>query len=245
MTETEENELLVAAETRRLEKVARMPAPVRGAVSTPSDSLEESLKRLGTLSTKPIQKPAVDDRAEKVKAIRDKAGIPKRHDHAIPEADTPWNVKRADCVKRMGSGFMVALTGKQGTGKTQLAAALIYEAASRLWTCRFACAMDFFIDLKASFGDDAESREAAVVARYANPKLLVLDEMDERSESAWENRLLFHMLNKRYNSMVDTVLISRRSKDEFLQSVGTSIQSRLQETGGIIECTWPSFRERR
>jgi len=102
--------------------------------------------------------------------------------------------------------------------------------------------MDFFIDLKATFDDESKTSESAALRAYIKPALLVLAEMDERSESPWENRMLFHMLNKRYNGLKDTLLISRRTKEELLSSVGESIQSRLKETGGVVECNWESFR---
>jgi len=240
MTETEENKLMVEAEIRRREKAAKILSP---AVSVPADALAASLSRLQTLASKPIARTTSDDSAEKAAKIIADAGIPKRHkqEFVTPEGH-PWLSTRAHIANRLGSGFMLALVGIQGTGKTQMGAAIIQDAAAKSRASKFASAMGFFIDLKSTFRDDAESREGAIIARYAKPKLLVLDEMDERSQSDWENRLLFHMLNERYNAMLDTLLISRRSKAEFLQSVGVSIQSRLQETGGVIECAWPSFR---
>ena len=240
MTETEESELLVVAERHRLEKAARTHIDIAPRVG---DTLEASLSRLKTLTLKPIATP-VEIAHEREEKLRKDAGIPKRHDKLIPPSDSLWEVKRRRLVDKLGSGFLYALTGTQGTGKTQMGAALVYAAAYKLRSAKYACAMDFFIDLKSTFQEDAESREGAVIARYVKPKLLVLDEMDERSESAWENRLLFHMLNQRYNLCVDTLLITRRSADEFLASVGLSIQSRLQETGSLMVCDWPSWRDK-
>lgn len=242
MTETEESQLLVDAEMRRRNKAARIQ--VVSATTQPADTLNAALGRLQALSTKPICKEGTDDKPERIKKLRDDAGIPKRHALEIPHEQSPWQVKRSETVQKIGSGFLIAIVGLQGTGKTQMGAALIHDATARLLSCKFASAMRFFIDLKSTFDDGAESRESAILARYTKPKLLVLDEMDERSESAWENRLLFHMLNERYNAMLDTFLISRRTQQEFLSSVGLSIQSRLQETGGVIVCNWPSWRER-
>jgi DNA replication protein DnaC len=103
--------------------------------------------------------------------------------------------------------------------------------------------MEFFISIKSSFRRSSETSEDDVLESLASPKLLVIDEVQERSESAWEDRLLTFLVNQRYNAMKDTILIANLTKAEFAQSVGASIVSRLNETGGIIECAWPSFRQ--
>ena len=51
------------------------------------------------------------------------------------------------------------------------------------------------------------------------------------------------MIYKRYGAMKDTILISNQTPDVFQKAIGSSILSRLQETGAIIQCDWPSFRE--
>ena len=78
--------------------------------------------------------------------------------------------------------------------------------------------------------------------RFIHPQLLVIDEAQERGESDWESRMLTHVVDKRYFLQRDTLLISNLKLDEFKASIGTSICSRLIETGGAILADWPSFR---
>lgn len=209
-----------------------------------AEPLEAALKRLEGLSAIPITKGASTVDADRVKTIITEAQIPKRHNRDIEATGSKWDEKFSTLKGRLGSGFLHALAGTQGTGKTQMGACLIRAAALKLWSCRFSTAMDFFIELKGTFDDDSKITEAQAIARFTKPKLLVLDEMDERSESAWENRLIFYMVNKRYNEEKDTLLISRRDKDVFLSSLGESIQSRMQETGSVMVCDWQSFRDK-
>jgi len=54
--------------------------------------------------------------------------------------------------------------------------------------------------------------------------------------------MLFELLNRRYNDLKDTILIANKSKAEFQDYIGPSLASRMNETGGIVECNWPSFR---
>ncbi len=242
--EKQEAERLVEAQ-RRLEEKRRTTsveiAPDRETVEQQCARLQEKF------AAAPIVPEArLDVMAKQALALREAADIPRRHRREIPDGVTPWHEQRVKLVRMLGNGFIVALTGIQGTGKTQLGSALIYAAAQKLIPCRYATAMDFFMAIKRSYDDAAKLTEADIIAKFVKPKLLVVDECDERSQSDWENRLLFHMINQRYNNLVDTVLISRKAESEFLSSFGDSslsIQSRIQETGGSIVCDWGSFRE--
>lgn len=235
----DEARLIADAQRRLEEKRATTKVDVGPPVKR---TLEQTIERLNNLPPMHI-KPIASKVPETVQVLRDKAGIPPRHRYEIQDGTGRWHETRAAIVKRLGNGFLLAVTGVQGTGKTQLGSAVIYTATSLNLPCKYAVAMDFFIALKSTFEDGARLNEAQVIASFVKPKLLVLDEMDERSESAWENRLLFHMINQRYNNMVDTLLISRQPEQNFLDSLGASITSRIQETGGSIVCDWESFRE--
>ena len=71
---------------------------------------------------------------------------------------------------------------------------------------------------------------------------LALFAVENRGESDFENRLLSHIVDKRYDACLDTVLISNQEEAAFLKSMGSSIVSRMNETGGLIICKWNSFR---
>ncbi len=234
----EEAQLLADAQRRLEAKRASTTVEVQPIKRT----LEETIERINNLPPRHI-KPITELARTAVQELRTRAGIPPRHQFEIPDGSSLWHEKRATLVAMLGNGFLAAMSGKQGTGKTQMGSALIYTATTKRLTCRYALAMDFFIALKGTFEDGSKLNESQIIASFVKPKLLVLDECDERSESAWENRLLFHMINQRYNNLVDTLLISRQGETEFLQSLRPSLQSRIQETGGSLVCEWASFRE--
>ena len=78
---------------------------------------------------------------------------------------------------------------------------------------------------------------------YSAPQLVVFDEISIRAETKWEDDAFFSVINKRYAAVRDTILIGNfTSTSELVANIGASIASRLQETGGVIECNWPSFR---
>lgn len=195
--------------------------------------------------------PEVTDFAERAKAdalqrthsLRTNWNAPERHvAKRLGTNPHPWREKLAAVGGRIGKGMMVGLVGGRGTGKTQLAVEVMRESTRHGRSALFTTAMDFFIEIKRTYRKDSEQDERAVLGRYKRRKLLVIDEIGKRSESEWENNLLFTVLNSRYNDVLDTILIDNRSKEDFVATIGPSLADRMNECGGIIECNWPSFR---
>lgn len=148
----------------------------------------------------------------------------------------------------MGDGFIIALLGDRGTGKTQMAAELVrrwlrkQNTEHRTLNCPlYAKAMEIFMAIKSSYGSDKSEKDVTLI--FTRPKLLIIDEASERGETDWENRMMTYIIDKRYDAKLDTLLISNQRRDAFLEAVGDSITSRLVETGGIVECNWDSFRK--
>jgi DNA replication protein DnaC len=98
------------------------------------------------------------------------------------------------------------------------------------------------MDIKETYSQKSNLTEKQVVEIFRKPKLLVIDEISERAETDWENLILVHLIDKRYDSANDTILIGNFTRDNFIKSVGASISSRITECGGIIECNWDSLR---
>lgn len=152
-----------------------------------------------------------------------------------------WGATEAKIKPRLGTGLFLALIGNRGCGKTQLAVEAMRHVATQIRPVRYCTATGFFIEVKAAYNSQTRS-EKDVLRDFSYPSLLVIDEIGQRSESEWENRLLFELLNCRYNAVKDTILISNQGADEFGKSIGPSLLSRMNEAGGMIECKWPSYR---
>ncbi len=187
------------------------------------------------------------EREKTSKAAYISAGVPLRH--ADPDGTRanefrkcePWQAK-AQCLSLLrGKGIMVALIGKRGTGKTQLAVDLIRQQCNAGGWAKYCRAMEFFGAIKSAWKKDGPD-EDEMVKRFTRPGLLVIDEAQVRSESKWENDQLTNMVDIRYGDMKDTIFIANLTAGEFEKSIGESIYSRLTETGGVIVCDWQSFR---
>ena len=182
-----------------------------------------------------------DDRRRK--ALWKESQVPARHRAKTGEFGEPleWALLRGRMQGRIGTGFLVGFLGSRGPGKTQLAVDLIQSGCDCLLKCRYAKAMDFFLDVRATYGDKDQS-ERQVIDQYVKYDLLVLDEIGVQAESPFEGRLLAHLIDKRYDAMKDTILISNLLPKEFKKTVGKSIHDRLAETGTIEEFNWASHR---
>lgn len=175
------------------------------------------------------------------------SGITARHrDEAHGVAPEEWTRTYLTLTSRLGSGMFYALIGPRGTGKTQIGCDVICEATTgRGMTASYIKAIQFFMDIKATFRKGSDETEKSVILRYRKPDLLVIDEIACRGESDWEDRLLEHLLDERYSAKRDTILIGNFDNPRaFDANVGPSVVSRIQETGGLLLCDWKSFRSK-
>lgn len=175
-----------------------------------------------------------------------KSRIPLRHKNtrADFELHLPWAeaMRKIQKVFNATAGSIVVLLGGRGTGKTQAAVEMLRYSANKGCTCRYATAMDFFQEIKGTFSNDATDNESRVLRDFTTPDVLCLDELQVRTESGWENNLLTHMIDKRYQFQRSTILIANIVPEELKDRVGDSIYSRTMETGGVVLFIGPSFR---
>jgi DNA replication protein DnaC len=89
----------------------------------------------------------------------------------------------------------VVLLGPNGVGKTMVAQNLAYQAVLRGATVRFLTASELLNDLAAQDGSSAFQRR---LARYARPRLLVIDELGYLSYDNRHADLLYEVVSRRY-----------------------------------------------
>lgn len=190
------------------------------------------------------------DAIEKIKRnqlvmdCRQECRLPARHAENAGRFSSPdeWVAKRSAAWEIVQQGGIVALIGSRGTGKTQLAAELVVRACRDAKRAQYAKAMDFFVELRTSFKADGEGDETSIMQRYIRPWLLVLDNVDRRGGSEWEDRMLTHLIDKRYDLGVATILIANLDLAAFADHVGADVIDRIRDGGGLIVADWPGFR---
>jgi DNA replication protein DnaC len=177
----------------------------------------------------------------------------------------------SDAIGAYGGGI-VALLGPRGSGKTLIATAMAHNALvsrqaalelarrnqagrepilqpganhARYWVLG-----DLFAAEKRSWqaGRSGWERSAQPFDRSPlddahHAGLLVLDEVQERGETEWEDRELTRLIDARYRACRSTVLVGNLKPDELAPRLGSSIVSRIHDGGSVLLCAWDSFRE--
>lgn len=132
----------------------------------------------------------------------------------------------------------LAFLGPRGTGKTQAATLIAWLVEMDGYSTRYSTAFEFFLAIKGSYNTSTQS-EDDVLKRFLAPSLLVLDELQERGDTAFEDRMLTHLIDRRYRDCKATILIANLKPDAFATALGSSIMRRVNETGGVIEFLTP------
>jgi DNA replication protein DnaC len=98
--------------------------------------------------------------------------------------------------------------------------------------------------IRGKFSDIKElENESYQTLKHAKQcSLLVLDEFSELSGTAYERETLTNLIDYRYGEKKSTVIISNTDVESAPGEVGRSAWSRAEETGGIVVCDWPSYR---
>lgn len=146
----------------------------------------------------------------------------------------------------MERGQCLIMTGKVGTGKTHLAAAianhLIHE---RKDYPLFVSVSQAVRSIKETWQKNSEHTESEALQWFVEPDLLILDEVGVQFGSETERFLMFEIINQRYINVKPTVVLSNLTLAEIAQVMGDRVVDRLREGGGFaIEFNWGSYRER-
>ncbi|MBU4200743.1 MAG: ATP-binding protein [Verrucomicrobia bacterium] len=190
-------------------------------------------------------KSQMDDRENSqrnahVAQLLQNAHIPKRYLAPARRDNKAWTSKLDQLQAKIGTGMLIGLLGTRGEGKTMLAIELIKAACQSGKSGIYVTAMEVFMAIKAGYNTGTD--EGHVLMPFKIAAVLVIDEAQERGATPWEDRLLTHLVDNRYANMRDTIIVSNQKPADFGASMGSSIMSRMQETGGIVACDWPSFR---
>lgn len=180
-------------------------------------------------------------------------GFPTRYEGELTGEGWWSNYRKALPVAEAG-GIIVAY-GQHGTGKTRMA----YEIAMkgkfrgsvvkvhgipRDIPCLYTTAVDFFMEIRDTYRQGSERSEKQVIAEFTDAPFLAIDEIQERGETAFEDRKLTAIIDARYRHGKPTMLISNYRRRDFAKTLSPAVLDRIYENGVGIEFTWDSYRRR-
>ena len=168
--------------------------------------------------------------------------VPLRYKNATFDTFICTSEKQKSVVEFLKQGTSAVIYGSNGVGKTHLAFASCFHQVSLGKTAKYILAFDFFNALRKSFSDYTTDR---IMHDYEDVEYLVIDEIDKTQGTPMEFTYLYSLINKRYNEMKSTVLITNAKPDEFAAIIGQSALDRVASEGKIIDLTGENYRQRK
>lgn len=205
-----------------------------------------------TLMKKRIEAEAVERRTQ---ALLQRAGIPQRFKDCslanyVAENEGQKNALSkarwfVDTIKdRVAEGTGMIFTGQAGTGKTHLSTAIANAIIPLGYSAVFITASDAMRSIKRTYDPSSLMTESDAIDALVAPALLILDEIGMQNRTDHEKQLMFEIINKRYERVKPTILLSNLSSADLKEFLGERIMDRMRQGGGrMIGFEWDSFRK--
>lgn len=149
-------------------------------------------------------------------------------------------IKRLATCEYISEHRNLFITGATGCGKTYMACAFGMEACKQFYNTRYVRLPDLLIDIETARSDGNYKK---VMAKYANPLVLILDEWLLLKPTEDEQRDILELLHRRRKKST-TIFCSQYEKSEWYNQLGgdasplaDAILDRIVHDGYIINIT--------
>jgi DNA replication protein DnaC len=140
----------------------------------------------------------------------------------------------------------LAYTGKVGTGKTHLLAAIANNLLAKRVPTLFINTPNLLAELlQAQFSDDRSQMEKKI-GMVSNAEVVIFDDLAKEKVSEWGQTQYYRIINQRYLEGLPTLFSSNCDWDELAGKLGEATASRLYEMtkGRTVHCTGEDWRMR-
>jgi len=258
-----DQDILAAAQERLIKKRQELGvtnSPIRlmvPAQSKPADG-ETEQEMIGRLVAQTKEREAAEE-AEKQKSknlemqerkadpgkwLR-RYGIPSKYLNASYQSFTGGEKAKQMC--RAFPGKDIVLHGKTGCGKTHLAAATLREMVEHdtiAGMAKFITVPNLLMEIRDSFKDRATETEKAIVTRYTNYAVLIMDDLGADRGTEWAIETLYLIIDGRDAELRPTFITTNLSLDEIEAHYGARIASRIAGKNNF-NIDMPDYRKRR
>lgn len=180
-----------------------------------------------------------------------KAAIPERFIGRSFEnfkADTDAKLRAGTIARDFAEGFErctsrgqgLIFSGKPGTGKSHLAAAILQALIPR--DVLYATCLDLIRMVRETWRKDSPQSERQVLTMLGDLDLLVIDEMGVQYGTDGEQTIMFDVLDLRYRAMKPTILLTNQDAEGLKGYLGERTYDRLRETSKLVLFDWDSYR---
>lgn len=145
--------------------------------------------------------------------------------------------------RALTSGGSLILSGRPGTGKSHLAAAVMHVVMAAGRSAQYVTCMDMIRAVRATWRRDSDLTEEQVLRQLGESvDLLVIDEIGVQYGTEGEQNTMFDVLDRRYREMRPVILLTNADRAGFRDAVGERVFDRLREVAQWIPFAWDSHR---
>jgi DNA replication protein DnaC len=135
----------------------------------------------------------------------------------------------------LAEGKSLFLYGGVGTGKTQLAVALMLDWYADHFPNKgyFLSTGELLLQLKQAFSSNQS--EDSVLTQYDGYPLLVLDDLGAEKLSDWTRSVFYILIDRIYRNMTQMILTSNLSLVDIVKAMDARIASRIGEMASMVK----------
>jgi DNA replication protein DnaC len=149
-----------------------------------------------------------------------------------------------DWTQANADGRCLIFSGKAGTGKTHLACAIANELIEQGTYAKFYTVTGLLRRIKECFAKESKETESEMIDNFSHVELLILDEAGMDYGTEFNKTLMFEVLNRRYENMNPTIVITNLDMGALKEYFGDRILDRMREGGGkLVSFNWESQRK--
>lgn len=232
---------------KRLQKM--MPANVKPAFTTGEELLAWQ-KEQGEIRAAAL---ARENRAMKMQRVMGRSGIRELHMNCSFDNYRVENEgqRRALTMARQyandfeGSIASFVFSGRPGTGKNHLAAAIGNDLILRGKSVLIVTVADLMSSMKGTFSGGSDITEERLLHDLSTVDLLVIDEIGMQSESRYEKVIINQIVDRRSSSKRPTGMLTNHNIDEMTRLLGERVMDRMKLGNSLyVIFDWESFRSR-
>lgn len=212
----------------------------------PTLSVDELMLQVAELSRQAAVQLATErqeNRQRKANELLGRLTIPKRYATAnldLPSSTQPtaYDIAKtfvAEFDSKLKSGAGMMLWGDVGTGKTHLVCGIANALRIQMHSVLYCTAIEAVMLVKSSWKrGDTGLTEYDVYSRFADPELLILDEIDAQIGRDFERMVLTNIADIRSRNCLPTIVISNLTPKEIYTLLGERMFDRLVGFGADI-----------
>ncbi len=170
-------------------------------------------------------------------------GIPERFVEATTESFTIGTPILEDAKSKALQwadsnlrGRNMIILGGSGTGKTHLGCMVLKRIKSQ--NCIYTNIINILDKVKSSYAKNRsylEERTESIMGRYSRIDFLVIDNIERFNNTVDNRKLLFSLINNRYENRKSTIIIAGLNSSQLLKLVGYGLETRMKANAEIID----------